>query len=139
MWARAQAQVPGWQTITFRLPPGDGPVSFSIDTGRGAIRPDRRAQLVVARDGAVVRFEDYGRQSPARRVRGWLRFIHTGEAFGLAGQTVAGLASAGGALLVWTGFALAWRRLVAWWRRSPRRVDTPVEPRLPTTLQGEPQ
>jgi hypothetical protein len=36
-----------------------------------------------------------------------LRFAHTGELFGLVGQTVAGIASAGGALLVWTGFALA--------------------------------
>jgi uncharacterized iron-regulated membrane protein len=139
MWARAQAQVPGWQTITFRLPADDGPVAFSIDTGRGAIRPDRRAQLVVARDGAVVRFEDYARQSPARRVRGWLRFIHTGEAFGLPGQTLAGLASAGGALLVWTGLALAWRRFVAWRDRHARRADAPAAAHLTTTLQGEPQ
>ena len=39
-----------------------------------------------------------------------MRGLHTGEALGFAGQTVAGLASLGGCFLVWTGFAMAWRR-----------------------------
>ncbi|HEX6736709.1 MAG TPA: PepSY domain-containing protein, partial [Vicinamibacteria bacterium] len=51
------------------------------------------------------------------RLRSWMRWIHTGEAGGWPGQAVAGLASAGGALLVWTGLALAWRRWRAWRRR----------------------
>ena len=60
---------------------------------------------------------------------GWLRFIHTGEAFGLAGQTVAGLVSAGGAVLVYTGLALALRRLAAWRRRRAlERADLPGAP-----------
>jgi hypothetical protein len=42
-----------------------------------------------------------------------IRFLHTGEALGLAGQTVAGLVSATRRILVWTGLALAYRRLVA--------------------------
>ncbi len=33
-----------------------------------------------------------------------------GEALGIAGQTVAGLGSAGAALLVFTGLSLSWRR-----------------------------
>jgi uncharacterized iron-regulated membrane protein len=41
-----------------------------------------------------------------------LRFLHTGEALGLAGQTIAGLVSLSSAIMVWTGLALAWRRLV---------------------------
>jgi hypothetical protein len=36
---------------------------------------------------------------------------------GVFGQTVAALASAGGAALVITGLALAWRRLRAWAER----------------------
>ena len=36
-------------------------------------------------------------------VVGWLRFIHTGEAFGLAGHAIAGLASFGAVMLAWTG------------------------------------
>jgi uncharacterized iron-regulated membrane protein len=48
-----------------------------------------------------------------------LRFAHTGEYWGLPGQTIAGLASAVACVLVWTGLALAWRRFVAW-RARPR-------------------
>lgn len=44
------------------------------------------------------------------------RALHTGEAFGFAGQTVAGLASLGGCFLVWTGLAMAWRRFRSWRR-----------------------
>jgi uncharacterized iron-regulated membrane protein len=144
--ARARAQVPAWQTIALRLPEGGGPVSFTIDSGRGAIRPDRRAQLLLdRRTGEVVRFEPYESQSPARRLRGWLRWLHTGEAGGVWGQTLAGIASAGAALLVWTGLALAWRRLLAWRQRTatPRSAAatptaTPAaEPGIEPSLQGE--
>ena len=48
---------------------------------------------------------------PRRR---WVRFLHTGEALGLPGQTLAGLASAAAALLVWTGLSLALRRFMRW-------------------------
>jgi uncharacterized iron-regulated membrane protein len=144
LWAKAESQVPGWQTITFRLPDGGGPVSFTIDTVRGAVRPDRRSQLVLDRaTGDTVRFEPYASQSPARRLRGWLRWLHTGEAGGVWGQTVAGLASAGGALLVWTGVALAWRRLLAWKERrslQPSLSPEPslaAQPRVEPSLQGE--
>lgn len=58
--------------------------------------------------------------SPARRLRWWARFLHTGEALGWPGQLVAGVASLGGVFLVWTGFALSWRRLTAWLRRRSR-------------------
>ena len=34
-----------------------------------------------------------------RRLRTWLRFAHTGEVYGLVGQTIAGLVSFGGAVL----------------------------------------
>ena len=41
----------------------------------------------------------------------WMRFLHTGEALGAGGQLMAGIASLGAAMLVWTGLALALRRL----------------------------
>jgi uncharacterized iron-regulated membrane protein len=118
-WAVAEGQVPAWQTLTLRLPnTADAPWTFAIDAATGAIRPDRRSQLTLDRKtGALVRFEPYESQSAGRQLRGWLRFIHTGEAFGLAGQTLAGLASAGGAVLVYTGLALSLRRFWAWRRR----------------------
>ena len=119
MWSRAEQEVPAWQSISLRLPAApDAPWSFSVDTSAGARRPDRRAQITFDRGtGELKRVETYQDQSPGRRAMGWLRFIHTGEAFGLVGQTVAGLVSAGGAVLVYTGLALALRRLAAWRRR----------------------
>jgi uncharacterized iron-regulated membrane protein len=49
-----------------------------------------------------------------------VRFGHTGELGGLPGQLAAGLACVGGAVLVWTGLALAFRRLIAWRRVAVR-------------------
>lgn len=121
-WATAEAEVAGWQSLTLRVPASsDAPWSFSIDTSTGARRPSTRSQLVVdRRTGEVVRHELYAGQPPGRKVVGWLRFIHTGEAFGLVGQTIAGLASLGGVMLTWTGVALALRRFAAWRQRRAR-------------------
>ena len=56
-----------------------------------------------------------------------MRFAHTGEVLGIPGQTIAGAVSAGGAVLVWTGLALAWRRLRAWLkRRGERPIAAPA-------------
>ena len=59
----------------------------------------------------------------------WSRFVHTGEYYGIVGQTVAGVASAAGVMLVWTGVSLALRRFAAWnVRRRKRRVLQEEEP-----------
>jgi len=77
--------------------------------------------------GKVLREERYADLSAGRKVRVWLRFLHTGEALGAAGQLVAAIASLGAALLVWTGLALALRRLARRWRaRAP--LGSEVEP-----------
>jgi uncharacterized iron-regulated membrane protein len=126
LWTRAEAQVAGWQALSLRLPSSpEGPWTFSIDTSTGARRPDTRSQLTLAaKTGDVVRFEGYEAQPAGRKVTGWMRFIHTGEAFGFVGQTIAGLASAAGAVLVYTGFALSLRRFAAWRRRrAGERAD----------------
>ncbi|HEY1265105.1 MAG TPA: PepSY domain-containing protein, partial [Terriglobales bacterium] len=69
--------------------------------------------------GEVIRAEPFSSYNLGRRLRTWGRFLHTGEAGGIAGQTIAAIASAGAALLVWTGISLALRRLWAW--RNDRR------------------
>jgi uncharacterized iron-regulated membrane protein len=124
-WARAEQQVPGWKSVSLRLPSSsDAPLVFTIDRGNGA-RPDLRSQLTLDRTtGAVVRYEPYASQNLDRQVRAWSRWVHTGEAGGLVGQAVAGVASAGGAMLVWTGLALAWRRFRAW---RARRAQSPAQ------------
>lgn len=67
-----------------------------------------------ARTAELVKWEPFSSLSTGRRLRSYLRFGHTGEVAGLVGQTIAGLASLGGAVLVCTGLALAVRRLWAW-------------------------
>jgi uncharacterized iron-regulated membrane protein len=122
LWARAEQQVEGWRSISMRVPDApNAPVVFSIDRGDGG-QPQKRAQLTLNRaTGEVVRWEPYSSYTTGRRLRSWLRFAHTGEVYGVAGQTVAALASAAGALLVYTGLALAWRRLRAWRQRRGER------------------
>jgi uncharacterized iron-regulated membrane protein len=67
--------------------------------------------------GAVLRRDGFADQNLGRQIRSWTRFLHTGEALGPLGQLVAGLASFGGCVLMYTGFALAWRRFFG--RRTP--------------------
>jgi uncharacterized iron-regulated membrane protein len=125
LFAQAESRMADWRSISLRLPGSpDDNLTFTIDAGSGG-RPDLRAQLVLDRKtGGVVRWEPYESQSLGRRLRSWMRFVHTGEAGGIVGQTVAGLASAGSALLVWTGLAMAWRRFEAW-RARGRRARAP--------------
>jgi hypothetical protein len=44
----------------------------------------------------------------------------------MIGQTIAGMVSAGASVLVYTGFALAWRRFRAWQlgRRSKQTLES---------------
>ena len=86
----------------------------------------RSTLTLDGRTGDEIRWEPYAATSRGQKVRGWMRFAHTGELGGLAGETVAGLASAGGGFLVWTGVALALRRLSGWRarRRSSKEDET---------------
>jgi uncharacterized iron-regulated membrane protein len=115
VWARAEQQVPGWRSISFRLPSSaESPVVFAIDEGTGG-QPQKRGTLTLGRPGAeIVKWEPFASLSAGRQLRSWLRFAHTGEFYGLVGQTVAGLASLGATFLMYTGFALALRRFLAW-------------------------
>ncbi len=113
--AEAGKQVTGWRSISFQIPVRDDePVTFNIDAGNGG-QPQKRSSVVLDRvTGTVIRSTDFADQDAGQRARSWMRFVHTGEYYGLAGQTMTGIASAGGVLLVWTGMALAWRRFRAW-------------------------
>lgn len=107
--AMVKAANPEWKTIQLQLPPGKT-ASFAVsDSHRG--RPDKRRQVTVdLASSQIQKTEGMEAQSTGRQTRTWLRWIHTGEAGGFVGQTIAGLASAAAAVLVWTGFALSWRR-----------------------------
>ena len=120
--ARAEARVPDWRRLTLQVPArADSTVTLDLDRGTGG-QPQHRARLTLNRQtGAETAWEPFEAETPGRRARSVLRFAHTGEVLGVAGQTVAGLVSLGTALLVWTGLALSWRRFRAWRRRRRRR------------------
>jgi uncharacterized iron-regulated membrane protein len=125
LMARAERHANGWRTITLRLPASqNAPVVFAIDRGDGG-QPHLRSTLTLDRaTGAVVSDESFASQTLGRRIRSVMRFAHTGEVLGLPGQTVAGIVSAGAVVLVWTGFALAWRRFRAWLSRRSREQES---------------
>jgi uncharacterized iron-regulated membrane protein len=113
-----EKQVPNWQIISLQMPRhAHRPFTLSVDSGSGG-RPDLRSELIIDRNGSVVRASIFASYSLGRRLRSWVRFSHTGKAGGLWGQTIAGLASASGMLLVFTGLALAIRRFHFWRRRK---------------------
>lgn len=79
-----------------------------------------RAYIPVKADpctGAILQAVRFEERSPGLQARVWMRFLHTGAAFGLPGKIIACLATAACVLLVWTGFSLSWRRFAAWRRR----------------------
>jgi uncharacterized iron-regulated membrane protein len=131
-YAAAQAETvrvaPRWQSISVRLPLSKKePVAFAVDEGNGA-RPDKRSQLMLdPLTAALVEHKTYAKQEAGQQARGWLRWIHTGEAGGIAGQLVAMLASAAAVVLVWTGIALALRRFARFLRGAPAPSQQLVE------------
>ena len=125
--AKAEQQLPTWRTMIVRLSPRPGgPVTFSMSDNAYWNSFARSTLTLDGSTGNQVRWEPYSETSRGQKLRGWMRFAHTGELGGLTGELVAGTASAGGAFLVWTGVALAFRRLIAWLarRRSARRPET---------------
>ncbi|HEY8990999.1 MAG TPA: PepSY domain-containing protein, partial [Luteolibacter sp.] len=53
---------------------------------------------------------EFAKLTPGGRWRQFVRWTHTGEIGGWAGQLAAALTAIATLVLIWTGFALAWRR-----------------------------
>jgi uncharacterized iron-regulated membrane protein len=118
---RAAMEQPGnWRTLTLRIPGArSSTATVVMDQGYGG-QPQHRTTLTVHRvTGVIEKRESFDAFDRGRQFRLWLRFIHTGEYYGLPGQTLAGIATLAAGFLVYTGFALALRRLSGWRRRLP--------------------
>ncbi len=110
-----------WRTITLPLPEAKATsVAVIVDAGSGGQPQLRQTVTIEVATARVLKTDAFATQSTGRKLRSFMRFAHTGEWFGVWGQTIAGLASLAGVLLVWTGLALSWRRLTAWLRRRAR-------------------
>lgn len=111
--AAATRAFPRWESIGLNLPEQPGPVK-AADVVVFEPAPFATAgRIQVYLDpwtGAVLKAVSFADRSPGLRARVWIRFLHTGEAFGLTGKIVAALATAASLALVWTGFALSVRR-----------------------------
>jgi uncharacterized iron-regulated membrane protein len=131
VYGRAARQTSDWVTLTLRLPqrPG-GPVSAFIQEAP-TWHPSPRSVLTLdAATADVLKWEPFSRANMGRKLRVLARVLHTGEVGGVLGQLIAGLASAGGTFLVYTGASLAWRRYRLWIARrrsvAPDRTDTEI-------------
>lgn len=114
---KATAALPGWSSATWQRE-GRGPpapegkrkaVQVTVLVG-DALPEGRHVFSFDPFSGAELQHEAWAQASPGRRARGVLRFLHTGQLFGVPGQALACLASLGTLVLVWTGLALSWRR-----------------------------
>jgi uncharacterized iron-regulated membrane protein len=118
LFALAGRHVAGWQTISLRLPVADiSNIAIQVDRGDGG-RPDLRTQVTMdAAHQTIQRVESFSSYNMGRKLRLWSRFTHTGEAGGIAGETIAAIVSICAAFMVWTGLSLTLRRLLAWRKR----------------------
>jgi uncharacterized iron-regulated membrane protein len=113
-----------WQKIHFFVhPKADVPIVRVMLNDSKSVLPENISTVIFDRkEGRVVKVLKFSDQSLAERARMWVRFAHTGEQYGLVGSTMAGLASVATAFLVYTGLALAWRRMQAYLLRRRHRV-----------------
>lgn len=118
LFSAAMKTQPDWKIATLRLAEDPAaPVVVTLDSGSG-FRPDLRSTVTLHRQtGKIVKRETYADMGRAQSARIWIRWLHTGEAGGWLGQTLAGAASLAACFLVYTGWMLSWRRFRAWRER----------------------
>ncbi len=116
-----------WRTITLAIPaPEANSTSLTLDEGDGGQPQKRHVITLDVSDGEVIKWAPFTSQSAGAQARRWVRFLHTGEALGPTGQTIAGLASFAAILMVWTGLALALRRFLRWLTKLKRTREAEV-------------
>ena len=135
LWASTEDASPGWQSITLRLGgrrgggeggggPGGGGGGEGGDGERGAgvslavnyanpLSPLQRVTFNYNRNtGELINKQTFNDIPAGRRARSLVLPIHRGEILGLPGMVVAAVSCLAALVLVYTGFALSWRRLV---------------------------
>ncbi|MGE4170211.1 MAG: PepSY-associated TM helix domain-containing protein [Candidatus Margulisiibacteriota bacterium] len=105
----AKTKVPNWKSITVRM--GRGPLTVFVEETTNSPFP-KRSKLTLKPSGEVLRWEPASSQNRSQRLMVVSRYLHTGEAGGLVGETLAFLAALAAVVLVWTGFVMAWQRFL---------------------------
>lgn len=102
-----------WKRLNVTLPSAtDNTLQIEVDRGNGAQAHKRHTLSLDRSTGALAGVRTFADSPETQQLRGIARFLHTGEVLGFWGQTIAGLASFAALFMVWTGFALSWRRLI---------------------------
>lgn len=133
LWVKATSQSETWKSISVRLPIAKE-ATFTIDEAKDWNIFGRATLTLDAASTDVVKWEPYADKIAASQVRSWMRFTHTGESFGLIGQLIGFVACIGGALLVYTGFALAFHRFAKFVRKRrkvPQQIDADTNTESP--------
>lgn len=104
-----------WYSIWVELGNKKHEARFYIDTSIGHRQELAYSLYLDTKTGDQIKTLRKSDWSPGDQAWGTARFLHTGEYFGVIGQTIAGIASLLCCLLVYTGIVLAWQRL------GPRR------------------
>lgn len=104
----------GWYKITAVAPSGPAAPAEMTIAYTNAIQPNQVENwLLNPYTGEVVEKTGWGDKTTAQKADDFVRRGHTGEFYGIAGQTIAGLVTLFACIMVWTGIALAWRRLIS--------------------------
>ena len=105
---------PDWTSLSLRLPVKGTTAEVTVKTPRDWPRTASTTLTIDPAAGlgssAIVDRATFADQSTGRQVRTWLRFLHTGQALGWWGQLLGAIGCLAGCFLVYTGFALSWRR-----------------------------
>jgi uncharacterized iron-regulated membrane protein len=109
--ARATEKVTKWESLNIRLPQKpDAPITVYIQEPN-AVPVNARSQLSLdAASLNVAKWEPYREYDLGRKLRVWTKTVHTGEAGGMIGQMLAIASATAAIFLVYTGFAMSWRR-----------------------------
>ncbi len=102
-----------WYSMWLEFDEESNQVRFYIDRSLGN-QPSAAFSLHLdINTSSVVKVKYHSDWSKGDQAWDVARYLHTGEYFGIIGQTIAGLASLAACFLVYTGFTLSWRRLIS--------------------------
>jgi uncharacterized iron-regulated membrane protein len=111
----AKTKMPSWQNIRLRIVGKSARVvSFTFDDDESQGKGQRCELQMDRLSGEILQWTPPTEAPTGQRWRAYARFLHTGEALGIAGQLTAFTAALAAVLLASTGLALSLRRFFAW-------------------------
>ena len=132
-----QERYPGWRSIMIGgngTPNQDGVISLNINHGTLRHRASVVQVKLDTRSGQLISERTWANDDGSTRARAIARLGHTGEILGTWGQFWGFLACVAGCVIVYTGFALSWRRFF----KTKKSVVEPAHPPLASAADSSP-